>query len=140
MLLGSLGLLAGTSWQLFLGSLHSCFWLALRMVSDVPGRSSAGQKSQRGSFKGVHCIRPAEGGLRACVTGAGWHDLHARAQVRLISYCPKHCSAHPELSGVQIVKEGEKEDRSDLGTLLPGTPLHFILDRAWTPAALMSSC
>ena len=35
-------------------------------------------------------------------------------QVRLISYCPKHCSAHPELSGVQVVKEGEKEDRWDL--------------------------
>jgi hypothetical protein len=38
------------------------------------------------------------------------------AQVRLISYCPKHCSAHPELSGVQAVKEGEgAEDRGDDG-------------------------
>ncbi len=36
-------------------------------------------------------------------------------QVRLISYCPKHCTAHPELAGVQLVKEGEEEDRGDDG-------------------------
>ena len=39
-----------------------------------------------------------------------------RVQVRLISYCPKHCSAHPELSGVQALREGEEaEDRGDDG-------------------------
>lgn len=36
-------------------------------------------------------------------------------QVRLISYCPKHCTAHPELAGVQMIKEGEEEDRGDDG-------------------------
>lgn len=36
-------------------------------------------------------------------------------QVRLISYCPKHCTARPELAGVQLVKDGEEEDRGDDG-------------------------
>jgi hypothetical protein len=39
----------------------------------------------------------------------------ALVQVRLISYCPKHCTAHPELAGVQMIKEGEEEDRGDDG-------------------------
>lgn len=43
----------------------------------------------------------------------GWNA----AQVRLVSYCPKHCTAHPELSGVQRIKDGEAaEDRGDEGT------------------------
>lgn len=43
--------------------------------------------------------------------------MHHAAQVRLVSYCPKHCTAHPELSGVQRIKDGEAaEDRGDEGT------------------------
>ncbi|KAK9830484.1 hypothetical protein WJX72_011976 [[Myrmecia] bisecta] len=33
--------------------------------------------------------------------------------VRLVSYCPKHCSARPELSGAQPIREGEEEAEED---------------------------
>ncbi|DBA81836.1 TPA: hypothetical protein ACH3X1_007555 [Trebouxia sp. C0004] len=33
--------------------------------------------------------------------------------VRLISYCPKHCTPHPELAGVQVVRQGEEEEGED---------------------------
>ncbi|DBA76675.1 TPA: hypothetical protein ACH3X2_008711 [Trebouxia sp. C0005] len=33
--------------------------------------------------------------------------------VRLISYCPKHCTPHPELAGVQVVRQGEEEESED---------------------------